>query len=246
MKDILNNLIFLDTETTGLSEEDRLFQVAYIYQDKEYSELFKTPLPNSIESSEVTHYTNIDVSDKPTFVNSNFEKELKNILINTNNILVAHNAKFDIQMLEKEGLKVNNFIDTHKVAQHLDPHSKLGAYRLQYLRYALELKIPKNIQAHDALSDVIVLLELFKRLFNKMKKQNLSDKEVIEEMIKITQRPMTIKKITFGKYKGKTLQEIIKIDRGYLVWLRDQKEKEKSEGINDNEDWLYTLEQLLD
>lgn len=29
-------------------------------------------------------------------------------------------------------------------------------------------------------------------------------------------------KITFGKYKGKTVAEVFKIDRGYLGWCRTQ------------------------
>jgi hypothetical protein len=30
---------------------------------------------------------------------------------------------------------------------------------------------------------------------------------------------MSIKKIAFGKYKGLTWQQIIKVDRDYIVWL---------------------------
>jgi len=216
-KNIFKNLIFLDTETTGIKEEDRIFQIAYIYNNEKKESLFKPPLPISIEASEATHYTNEDVEDKEAVKNSDFQKELKKILNQEDTIFIAHNAKFDIQMLEKDNIKVNSFIDTYKVAQALDPEGKLGAYRLQYLRYALKLNT-KGAQAHDAMGDVIVLKALFERLYNKMTNisPNKNREEVLEEMIKISQEPVLIKKFSFGKYIGKSIKEVYEQDPGYL------------------------------
>ena len=208
-----DNLIFIDTETTGLGEDDRIFQIAYEFQGNEYSELFKPPIPISCASMEATHYTNKDVEDKIPFQESEMKKHLEEIL--KENIFVAHNAKFDIKMIEKEGLKVEKFIDTLKVAQFLDPHGKLEAYRLQFLRYCLDLDV-KDAQAHDALGDIRVLKALFIRLFEKMKKDLGDDEKVIEKMIEISSQPTIYKKINFGKYAGEFLVEIVKKDRGYL------------------------------
>ena len=244
-KNIFKNLIFLDTETTGIKEEDRIFQIAYIYNNEKKESLFKPPLPISIEASEATHYTNEDVEDKEAVKNSDFQKELKKILNQEDTIFIAHNAKFDIQMLEKDNIKVNSFIDTYKVAQALDPEGKLGAYRLQYLRYALKLNT-KGAQAHDAMGDVIVLKALFERLYNKMTNisPNKNREEVLEEMIKISQEPVLIKKFSFGKYIGKSIKEVYEQDPGYLSWLLKQKEQQASEGDVD-EDWIFTLKFYL-
>lgn len=238
------NLIFIDTETTGVDEKDRLFQVAYDYNGTQKEELFLPPIPISIESSEVTHYTNDDIKNKKSFKESKFKIELEKIFQKKNTILVAHNAKFDIKMLKKEKIKkINSFIDTYKLAQVLDTQGKLNAYRLQYLRYALKLNIGK-IPAHQALSDVIVLKSLFKRLYKKMKNDNpkKKDNEIIKKMIEISKAPILIKKFNFGKYKGLTVEEVAKKDIGYLNWLLKEKIKQENE---DNEDWLFTLKQYI-
>ena len=208
-----DNLIFLDTETTGLEEQDRLFQIAYEFQGKEYNELFKPIVPITIEAMETTNFTNKDVKDKKPFQGSKMEKHLQEIL--KDNILVAHNAKFDVKMLEKEGLRVGKFIDTLKIARHLDPQAKLGAYRLQYLRYALDLEI-EEAQAHDALGDIRVLKALFIRLYEKLLKEINDEKSVIEKMIEISETPILIRRINFGKYKGQLVADVAQNDKSYL------------------------------
>ena len=68
------------------------------------------------------------------------------------NILVAHNAKFDIDMLIKEDVHPKKVICTLKVARHMDPNGVIPKYNLQYLRYFLGIKVEAT--AHDALGDI--------------------------------------------------------------------------------------------
>lgn len=208
------NLLFIDTETTGLQKEDRVFQVAYEFDGEEKNEIFKPELPICIEAMETTHYTNKDVAESPEFKDSQMERDLQEIFENEESIFIAHNAKFDVAMLEKENLKVGKVIDTLKIAQFLDTEAKLDAYRLQYLRYALDLDV-KNAQAHDALGDIRVLKALFIRLYEKMLKQS-SHEEVLKEMIDISSKPVEIKKMNFGKHAGKFVKDIAAEDKGYL------------------------------
>lgn len=238
-----NNLIFLDTETTGVEKEDRLFQVAYEFLGEEKNELFLPPLSISTEASETTHFVDADIADKQKFVDSEMKKELSEIFSNLENILIAHNAKFDIAMLEKENLKTGKFIDTYKLAQYLDPDAKIPAYRLQYLRYFLKLEVA-DAQAHDALGDIRVLKALFERLFEKMKKTGQETTEILKEMIAISQKPILIKKFNFGKHKGKFVKDIAQSDRGYLEWLNREKQKDVAKGEID-EDWIFTLDKYL-
>ncbi len=233
-KKILDRLIFIDTETTGLNDEDRIFQIAYEFRGEEKEALFKPPVPISIEASETTGYTNKDVQDKESFAESAMKKDLEKIFSDEKNIFVAHNAKFDLKMIEKEGLKIGPVIDTLKVAQYLDPQGKLGAYRLQYLRYALDLDV-KDARAHDALGDIRVLKALFERLFLRMRKDFESDEEVLEKMIEISSQPVLIKKITFGKYAGEFVEVIAKNDPGYLEWLLKEKQKQAAAGDVDED-----------
>jgi exodeoxyribonuclease X len=232
-------LIFLDTETTGNLPDDKLCQICYKIGDKIVEGLYKPDKPISIESMAVHHITEKMVADKPAFKDSPEYKELEEIF-KTDAIFVAHNAKFDVAMLEKEGLKVGKTIDTFRVARHLDPEGKISSYRLQYLRYLLGIEVEAT--AHDAKGDVLVLEKLFERLLKKvMEMENLSEETAVEQMVDISSHPVLFKYFNFGKYKNTSIEEVAKTDRGYLEWLL----KQKKENPEEEEDWIYTLEHFL-
>jgi DNA polymerase III alpha subunit (gram-positive type) len=240
-KEKFKNLLFLDVEATGLEEEDRLVQVAYDFEGTEKEELFNPERDMNVEAMEVTHITNKHLEGKEKFQDSIFYRELKNVLERDEIIFVAHNAPYDIGMIEKEGLKVGKSIDTYKVAQALDIKSLIPAYRLQYLRYYMDLDVKAD--AHDALGDVRVLKAVFERMYDKMLEISTHE-EVIKKMIKITSKPMLIKRLTFGKHKGELVADVARTDRGWLEWLLSQKESDAANG-NIDEDWIYTLKHYL-
>jgi exodeoxyribonuclease X len=96
--------------------------------------------------------------------------------------------------------------------------------------------------AHDAMGDVLVLQELFKRLKDKIMTTDSCTEEIaIEKMIEISSHPSLLHSFSFGKHIGKTIEEVAKIDRGYLEWLLAQKKSSST----DEEDWIYTLEYYL-
>lgn len=234
----MEKLIFLDTETTGAEiGKDRLCQVCYKNFCEVKTEYFKPPLPMSVKSMSITHITNKMLEDKQCFEGSDMQKELKKLL--KEGILVAHNAKFDIAMLEAEGVKVPKYICTLRVARFLDKESKIPEYNLQFLRYYLDLDI--DAHAHDAEDDVKVLHALFLRLLDKIKEQGKSESEAIEEMVEISSHPSLFSKFNFGKHKDKTLEEVAKTDKRYLEWLLAEKLKNEA----GDEDWIYTLKHYL-
>lgn len=234
----MQNLIFLDTETTGNEVgKDRLCQICYKYNNVIKTAYFKPPLPISVKAMSVTHITNKMVADKEPFIGSKMAKELDELL--EDGILVAHNAKFDIAMLEAEGLIVPNFICTLRVARHFDEDCVIPEYNLQFLRYFLDLEIEGG--AHDAESDVKTLYGVFERLLNKVKEKIPDEKEAIEKMIEISANPVIFKKFNFGKYKDMLVSDVAKKDAGYLEWLLKTK---LADGAQD-EDWIYTLQHYL-
>ncbi len=176
------------------------------------------------------------VKDKPAFIGSEMQKSLSKIL-SEGVVLVAHNALFDIKILEEEGLKIGQYICTKKIAQYLDEKAVIPSYKLQYLRYLLDIEIEAT--AHDALGDILVLEKLFDKLLKKMVEKTGSEDEAIKKMIEISAKPILIKKFNFGKYKDKFLEEA---DKGYLEWLL----KEKRNNEPDDIDWIYTLEHHLE
>lgn len=236
-------LVFLDTETTGKEKKDRLCQVAYKFKGEEKESLFKPPIPIEIEAMAVSHITNQMVEDKEAFIDSQMQKELKKIFADEN-ILVAHNALFDADMLERENLKIGKMIDTYKIAQYLDVEGEIPRYALQYLRYYFDLNVT-DAPAHNALGDIRVLEKLFDNFFEKMMLEFGDEKRVIEKMIEITENPILIKKFSFGKYNGERISNVFQFDARYLRWLLDEKIKSREKGEGDDKDWIYTLEYYL-
>jgi DNA polymerase III epsilon subunit-like protein len=249
----MKKIIFLDTETTGNEPaKDFLCQLAYKTEDETFCELFKPPIPIPPEASAVTHITNKHVLGKMPFKESDNYGRIKLMIEDPNSILVAHNAKFDIAILGNEEIFPVNFIDTLRVVRALDTKNVIPQYKLQYLRYYLDIDIEAS--AHDALGDVLVLEQLFERLLKKMIDEAKSAdggspdtseeafrEKAIEKMIDISSKPSLMHNFPFGKYNGKTIEEVKNIDPGYLDWMLGQKEQNP----DNEEDWIYTLKHHL-
>jgi DNA polymerase III epsilon subunit-like protein len=236
-------LLFLDTETTGTGPHDRLCQVAYSIGEREVEALFKPPVPISIEAMSVTHITNRMVERCEAFVGSAMQRELTTLLAE-GAILVAHNAKFDIEMLRREGLIAGPFIDTFKLSHYLDAAGVVSRHNLQYLRYYHDLVVD-NVSAHDALGDVRVLRALFDFYFSTILEKTGSETVVLREMLEVSARPILMKKFPFGKYAGKEVKQVAVEDPGYLVWMLNQKIMTREQGGEDDEHWIYTLDYYL-
>lgn len=233
-------LIFIDTETTGTEEVDKLIQVAYRTSDGvDVNAFYKADKKIEIAAMAVHHITEKMVADKPKFIGSPEYHDLEKRFA-AGEIFIAHNAKFDIGMIEKEGLKVGPVIDTLKIARHLDPHSKIESYAMQYLRYLLGIEVEAN--AHDAWGDILVLEQVFYRMLAKIMEQKDYDKEeAIKYMIEVSEKPSLFRKFSFGKYRGEKLEDVAKKDPGYLKWFLGQKMQDDP----DDEDWIYTLKHYL-
>ncbi len=234
-------LIFFDTETTGNEPKDYLCQIAW----KEPGDvemragLFKPPLTIPFEAMAVHNITNKMIADKPAFKDAPEWNEVKELFENEDTVVIAHNAIFDLGMLEKEDITPKNVICTLRVARELDPEGKLSRYNLQYLRYALDLEVEGV--AHSADGDVLVLEKLFERLFAKVIEKTGSEEDAIKEMIEISARPSMINTFNFGKYSGRLVKDVASLDRGYLEWLL----KSKLENSPDDQDWIHTLKTHL-
>jgi DNA polymerase III epsilon subunit-like protein len=235
------DIIILDTETTGLDENSRLIQLAYknLSSGEIINEYFKPPMPISYGAMATHHVTNEMVADKQSFSESKEKKQLAESL--KNSILAAHNALFDINVLKNESITVEKYIDTLRVSKHLIISER---YDLQYLRYFLNLEI-KEATAHDALGDITILEKLFEHLKGliKTKLSLATDSLIYEKMLELTNTPVLLNKISFGKYRGKTFEEINQIDSGYLEWLYNSESKKDQR--EQNEELIYTLKKHL-
>lgn len=240
--------IILDTETTGASEQDRIIQLGYIVlgakEVEVHNEFCSSSVPISFGAMEVHGITPDIIEGKPTCQEMLSYKRL--LQLNTpDNYLIIHNAPFDIGMLEKEGFKTQmQVIDTLRIAKHILPDEE--AHRLQYFRYKMGLykeeqkeadALGIEVKAHDAIGDVLVLKLLLSKLRQEVQKQFPHDNPV-EKMVDLTNTPILIKTFKFGKYKGKTLQEVATSDAGYLRWMLSSME-------NLDEDLKYSINVAL-
>lgn len=234
----MKKFVFLDTETTGTAKDDVLCQLAYKCGDEIFCELYNPGRKIPPEASAVTHISNKMVEGKPRFKESPEYQNIKTFLEDENTIVIAHNAKFDIMMLANDDIHPKNVICTLRVARYLDPEHKIPQHKLQFLRYYLEIEI--EAQAHDALGDVLVLEQLYPRLYKKIADE-VGEENAIAKMIEISSRPSMMYSFSFGKHLGRTVAEVAQIDPGYLEWLLASKEKDAP----DDEDWIYTLRHYL-
>jgi DNA polymerase III epsilon subunit-like protein len=235
-------IIFFDTETTGNGDKDRLVQLAVkerFVDEPLVNATYKPPVPISIESMAIHHITERMVADRPAFKDAPEYAGLKDLLESDEVVVVAHNAAFDLAMLAREGIVPRRSICTYKLAYALDPSDVLPNYRLQYLRYLLDLDV--EAEAHDAWGDVLVLEALFERLAEKMKERHGIEEAALDAMLAISARPLLFTTLRFGKYNGKKIEEVIKTDRSYLEWLLKEKEKDPAAEA----DWIYTLKHYL-
>ena len=216
---------FVDIESTGVDlKNDRIIRLAFLKAEGAQIEAFNGLCYTDIEMNdavvEIHHITNAMLEDKywPDETDSFIELEKGNI---TSNYFISHGNELDMKMLENDELNiVMNCIDTDKCARHLLKDA--GSYKLQDLivKYELSTKAQsvakkigrEDINAHDALSDALWHYVLFEFLLEKSEGE-------IEALVTLTETPMLLEKVTFGKYKNKTFEEIFAKDPIDLVWM---------------------------
>jgi len=238
-------LVELDTETTGILEEDRILQVAYavfIFDPKTKNfelvryleENITPPLAIKPEAAAVHGIWYNDLEGAPEWKDSKSKKELE-FLNEQGAYLIAHNSDFDVGMLKKEGLHWDEYkiIDSLRLARHeYGDNEKVERYALQYLRYLFDFDrnglmdlLPqfkvKKLVAHTALSDIIVLHYFFRKLLQNNDFNDLRAKAL---------QPVLIDEVRFGRvFKSgtkistalnMTYEQYGKIKKGYeyLSW----------------------------
>ncbi len=241
--------LFFDTETTDVQSKD-LVQLAFTDgKDIVFNEYFKPQNKISYSAMAVHHITPEFLEDKNTFENAKVKQNGKDKEFNGTSlkdylnflgqkyIWIAHNVEFDLEVLQKKGVIIDKYICTYKLARNLFQDESTGgdieSYSLQFLRYYLGLYKKEQTEhntAHDAMSDVFFLKDLFEYILK-------HSKFTVEQMLIISRQPAFIRNISFGKYAGKTLEDIAKLDREYLEWLK--------ETMNDRPDLVWNIERVL-
>ncbi|MBS0628812.1 MAG: DUF3820 family protein [Verrucomicrobia bacterium] len=203
--------VCFDCETTGLEpHNDRIIEIAVVkFTFDEILESFETlidperPIPQN--TIEIHHITDDMVLGKPKAPEV-IPQVLKMI---GNHVLIGHGIQLDVNFIQEEckrsripcNLGNNLFLDTLRMARL---YGETPVNSLQRLRQHFNIA---EEGAHRAMSDVIVNIEVFKYLsegFN-----------TTEELLRRMERPIALKVMPLGKYKGRAFSEI---PIEYLQW----------------------------
>lgn len=218
-------ILVIDTETTGLSPEtDNVVELAVVQVDLKakiiarYGQTLVNPgreIPHV--ASAIHHIVGRDVLEAPVL-----GEAAKLLVPDDADAYCAHNATFDRGFLKE--LPERPWVCTWKCANAV--WSDAPSYGNQVLRYWLGIDVPvlqgRGAFPHSALYDALTTAQILIKLL---------EERTLEELVSISERPMLMRKMTFGKHAGLPFAEVPK---DYRAWLRRQP--------NLDEDLKHTLD----
>ncbi len=233
------NFLVIDTETTDKEPEKALVvEIAAVLCNEEghiedvHQSLVRLPEGARIppEAKAIHHIEDSFLAHAPDFDEAMAELQT---FMPEDAMLVAHNALYDKTVL---GLERLHWLCTYKMARTLFP--QLDSFSNQYLRYKLESKPDASrlgaSHAHRALYDAICTASLLPFLVKPLLEKGYDT----AGMVDLCLRPVQLYKMPFGKYRGKTFEQI---PRSYFTWMLNQ-----HFGGGDfklDEDLLFTVQQ---
>lgn len=230
---LTNSLCVFDIESTGLDiSTDRIIEISILKispkGEKDSLTLRINPeieIPK--ESSEIHGITNQDIKDCPTF------KDVANQIaefIGDADLAGYNSNKFDIPLLAEEFLRIEHvfdmnarkFIDVQNIFHKMEQRTLVAAYKF-YCEKDLE-------NAHSALADVTATWEVLEAQISRYNELEnnvafLSDFsvnnkfEIVDFAGRLAKNEQGKISYNFGKHKGKTIEEVDKIEPGYYGWM---------------------------
>lgn len=212
----MKSVIVIDTETTGLdARTERVVELAAVLLEEDphtgwhpsdtFSSLVCPGIPIPPTASAVHHLVDEDVAGAPalasawaSMIRKFGEREF---------LGAAHNVKFDAAFLADVLPRGARMICTWRCCLHLFPDAP--GHGNQTMRYFLGLKpdAPVGLHPHRALYDAIVTSGILGTLL-KLKTP--------EELLDLSQRPVLMGRLPFGKHAGRPCAEI---PRDYFQWI---------------------------
>lgn len=227
-----NPLVFFDLETTGTNiNTDRIVELSYLKVYPNGNEESKTMRINPEmhipeESSSIHGIYDEDVVDCPTF------KEVAKLLakeIEGADLAGFNSNRFDIPLLAEEFLRAGvdidlsrrKFIDVQVIYHKLEQRTLSAAYKF-YCDKELE-------DAHTAEADTRATYEVLKAQLERYQTVLKNDVAFLSEYSsfnrnvdfagRIVYDENNVPMFNFGKYKGKSVVDVLKRDPGYYAWM---------------------------
>lgn len=225
-------IIFFDLETTGLDiSKDRIVELCYIRVEPNGNEEARSmrinpgiPIPK--EASSVHGILDEDVKDCPTF--ANIAQQLANTFEGCD-IAGFNSNRFDLPLLAEEFMRAGINIDLNQ-CRSIDVQNIYHKLERRNLSAAYKYYCGKDLEnAHSALADTQATYEVLQAQLDKYPDDLKNDVDFLADFstmnhnIDFAGRFVYDEKgrelINFGKYKGKTVKEVLKRDPGYYSWI---------------------------
>ena len=231
LKNLTKPICFFDLETTGISiVNDRIVEISVLKIEKNGEEISKTwlvnptiPIPRIVSS--IHGITDEMVKDKPTF------KDVSNEIfsfIKDCDLAGFNSNKFDVPMLAEEFLRVEKDLDVSKI-KLIDVQNIFHKKEKRTLSAAYKFYCNKiHDNAHSSMSDTRATFEVLLAQLDKYKDlednvdflSEFSTQKKFVDLAGFIHLNSDLKPIfSFGKYKGKEVDEIIENDPGYFSWI---------------------------
>ncbi len=226
-------IAFLDIEATGLNvSKDRIVEIAIIKvnpdgSESEFVSLVNPEMPIPEEVIAIHGITNDKVKDAPTF--AALAGSLVAFIEDAD--LAGYNSnKFDIPLLAEELLRVGNTTDLSK-KKFVDVQNIFHKMEQRTLAAAYQFYCKKEIHnAHSALADTKATWEVFQAQLEKYSELKtdvafLSDfskggqLDLVDYAGRLAKNSLGEVVYNFGKHKGKTVEEVGRIEPGYYGWF---------------------------
>lgn len=226
-------IAFLDIEATGLNiSKDRIVEIAIIKvnpdgSESEFVSLVNPEMDIPQEVIDIHGITNDKVKDAPKF--SQLAPQLIAFIAEAD--LAGYNSnKFDIPMLAEEFLRVGSSIDLSK-KKFVDVQNIFHKMEQRTLTAAYQFYCKKDIHnAHSALADTKATWEVFQAQLEKYSELKSdvtfladfskgSQLDLVDYAGRLAKNDLGEVVYNFGKHKGKSVEEVGKIEPGYYGWF---------------------------
>lgn len=227
-----NPIVFFDLETTGINiSTDRIVELCYIKVypngNEESKSMRINPEMHIPESASAVHgIYDSDVAECPTF--KQIAKDLANVLEGCD-FAGFNSNRFDVPMLVEEflraGININirnrKFVDVQNIYHKLERRTLSAAYQF-YCGKDLE-------NAHSAFADTQATYEVLKAQLDHYPNDLQNDVNFLADFSKMSDNADFAGRMVynekreiifnFGKYKGRKVSEVLRIDPSYYNWM---------------------------
>ena len=243
MLKLTKSLIFFDIEATGLDIiRDKIIEISILKIDNLEKKKIKTfkinpGIPIQNESSLIHGIFDGDVKKSPKFCE--VAEEIKSI-INNCDMAGFNIVKFDLPLLIEEFNKCNITLSTNKI-EIIDVQKIFHLMEKRNLSSAYKFYCNKDLKnAHSSYNDALATYEIFISQLNKYNNKEVFDlkgikmgsignnlhdiskvinKNMVDFSGRIIKNNRGIEVFNFGKYKGKSVEKIIKMSPEYYNWI---------------------------